>query len=176
MDDFSNEKMNESNYLDEKIHQEVSKMLSSAINISEIRLDKQNGFFGVTLPVNCRVPGTHAQTAALYTTPFFRAQRSYEIIQVRERHEVAGTDAGTVTVQLKKVPSGTAPASGTSILTSAISLKATADTDQTGTISQSITSSVADRVIVSGDSLCLISAGTLTAVQGVSVTVLLKAI
>jgi len=138
----------------------------------ELRIRKTDGFFGVTLPVVVRIQGTLAQTAANYLTTFFRAQRTYEVIEVSERHENPGTDGGAVTVMLNKVPNGTAPASGTSILTAGLNLKATANTDQAG----SITTVISDRRLVQGDSLALESSGTLTSVVGVTVTVLLRAI
>lgn len=138
----------------------------------EIRVKKIDGYFGVTLPVMTHVPYTDAQTAAYYTTPFFIAQRAYQIIEVTERHETAGTDASAVTVMLKKVPSGTAPGSGTDILSAGMSLKSTANTNQSGTLSQ--VAGVAR--ITSGESLTLVTTGTLTAVVGVTVSVLLKAI
>lgn len=140
--------------------------------IDEVRVRKRDGFFGVTLPVNASVPGALAQTAANYLAPFFVAQRGYRVVEVRERHEVAGSDAGAVTVDVNKVPDGTAPGSGTSVLSSAFSLKATANTLQTATLS----STLANLILRDGDALALESSGTLTAVVGVTVTVLLQAI
>jgi len=161
---------------DDDVRRVVQSMAGEETNTSEIHVDKQNGFFGVTLPIITNLPGTTAQTAANFTTPFFIAQRSYEVIKITERHETAGSDAGAVTLQLVKVPSGTAPASGLSVMSATLSLKTTANTNQFGAISQVITSSVADRVLVAGDSLALVSSGTLTALVGVTVSVLLKAI
>lgn len=140
-------------------------------DFDELRILKTHGYFGCTLPVAVRIPGADAATAANYLTPFFIAQRTYEVVEVTERHEAAGTDLGAVTVMLNKVPSGTAPASGTSILSAGINLKATADTNQSGTV---IKTSV--RRLVTGDALCLETTGTLMSVSGVTVSVLLKAI
>jgi len=136
---------------------------------NEIFLRKNRGFFGVTLPVMHTVFGAGAQTAANFTAPFFIANRSYQILEVIERHEVAGSDGGAVTIMLKKVPSGTAPASGSDVLTAGLSLKATANINQTGTIGQIDT-------LVAGDALSLVTTGTLTALVGVTFYVLLKAI
>lgn len=146
------------------------------INVNNIRIAPQEGFRGVTKPVTRWLEGTTAQTAANYTTLFFIADRSYEVLSVTERHETAGSDGGAVTVMLKKVPSGTAPASGTDVLTGGISLKATANTNQNGTISQLRTNSVYNRRLSSGDGLSLVTTGTLTAVTGVTVSVLLRAL
>ena len=73
---------------------------------------------------------------------------------------------------LKKVPNGTAPGSGTDMLTAGISLKTTANTNQTGTVSKDVT------VIrmVAGDSLSFILTGTPTDLVGVTLAVLLRAI
>lgn len=142
----------------------------------KIRVTQQEGFLGVTKPVTVRIPDTMAATAANYTAPFFIADRPYEVLWCMERHETKGTGAGAVTVMLKKVPSGTAPASGTDILTTGINLKATNNTNQEGTISQARTSSVYNRRLSRGDSLSLVTTGTLTAVAGVTVSVLLRSL
>lgn len=152
-------------------------------DISELRIIKRDGFFGVTLPVCVRIPDTTAQTAANFTAPFFIAPRAYEVIEVTERHETAGSDAGAVTLMLKKVPSGTAPGSGSDILSAGINLKATANTNQTlgakttPNILQTLDgSAVPYRRLSDGDALALVTTGTLTALKGVTVSVLLKAI
>lgn len=137
-----------------------------------IRIRKNRGFRGVTKPVTVRIPGTDAATAGNYTAPFFIADRTYEIIEVKERHETAGSDAGAVTVMLKKVPSGTAPGSGTDTLSAGINLKATANTNQSGTLHATLS----NRRLEAGDALALVTTGTLTAVAGVTVAVTLKAI
>ena len=141
-----------------------------------LRISQQNGFLGVTKPVTVRIFGTNAATAANYTAPFFIADRSYEIISVTERHETAGSSGGAVTVMVKKVASGTAPASGVDVLSAGISLKATANTNQSGTIIQTRTSNVYNRTLTSGDALALVTTGTLTSVAGVTVAVLLRSL
>jgi hypothetical protein len=144
-------------------------------DFDELRILKIGGFFGVTLPIGVRIPGTDAQTAANYLALFFinnHLSRSYLVVRVTERHETAGNDASAVTVMLNKVPSGTDPASGTSILTAGLSLKSTANTNQDG----SLTSVIADKRLGPGDGLALETSGTLTNVVGVTVSVLLKAI
>lgn len=141
-------------------------------DVEELRIWKNDGFFGVTLPVMFRVEGTEAATALNYTAPFFIAQRDYYLVSVTERHEVAGSDAGAVTMNLYKVPSGTAPASGTAMLSSGFNLKATADTNQTGTL----VTTAGGLTIPRGYALSFITSGTLTAVQGVTASVVLKAV
>jgi len=141
-----------------------------------IRVSQQTGFLGVTKPITVMIPGTSAATAANYTAPFFIAERSYEVLWCMERHETAGSAGGSVTVMLKKVPSGTAPASGIDVLTAGINLKATANTNQEGTISQARTSSIYNRRLSTGDALSLVTTGTLTSVAGVTVSVLLRSL
>jgi hypothetical protein len=88
------------------------------------------------------------------------------LVSVRERHQTAGSDAGTVTVMVVKVPSGTAKASGTDCLSSGISLKTTADTNQSGTLH----ATAANYTFAAGDAIALVTSGTLTAVDGVTVS------
>lgn len=141
-------------------------------DIEELRIWKNDGFFGVTLPVMFRVEGAAAATALNYTAPFFIAQRDYYLISVTERHEVAGSDAGAVTMQLYKVPSGTAPASGTALLGTTFNLKSTANTNVEGTLS----TTPGILTIPRGYALAFVTSGTLTAVQGVTAAVVLKAV
>lgn len=95
-----------------------------------------------------------------------------EIVSVTERHQTAGSDGGAVTVMVKKVPSGTAKASGTDTLSAGISLKGTADTNAAG----SLHATAANYQFAAGDGVALVTTGTLTAVDGVSVTVKFKRI
>lgn len=140
--------------------------------MDEVRVWKNDGFFGVTLPVMFTVQGANATTALNYTAPFFIANRDYYLISVTERHEVAGTDGGAVTLMLKKVPSGTATASGTDMLTAGLNLKSTANTNQSGTLS----TTAGVLTIPRGYALGMATTGTLTTLQGVTVSVLLKAV
>jgi hypothetical protein len=104
-------------------------------------------------------PATQVDISALATDAV------YELISVRERHEVIGSDAGAVTVMVKKVPSGTAPAAGTDMLSAGISLKAAANTVQAGALS----ATPANLRLAPGDSIALVSTGVLTAVAGLFV-------
>lgn len=133
---------------------------------------KSPGRSGYPRLVTITVPGANAQTAALFSAPFFIADAPYEVTEVIERHEQAGTDAGAVTLMVKKVPDGTAPAAGDDVLGSGLDLKATADTNQAGTL----TTTLADKKLVAGDSLSLVPTGVLTNLLGVSVRVTLRRI
>jgi hypothetical protein len=144
--------------------------------IDQLIINKQEGFYGVTKPVTVRIPDTDAATAANYTTPFFIADRTYEILSAVERHEVAGSSGSAVTLTVEKVPSGTAPGSGTVVLASTFDLKGTANTNQEAVVLQTYSGSVPVRRLSRGDALTLKTSGTLTAVDGVCVSVLLRSI
>ncbi len=132
---------------------------------------KDNGFYGVTKPVMFRLYDTTAATAANWTAPFFIADRPYYLISITERHETAGSNGGAVTAMLKNVPSGTAPASGTDMLSAGLNLKSTANTNQSGTVS----TVAGARTIDTGESLSMITTGTLTDLAGVTISVVLRA-
>lgn len=92
------------------------------------------------------------------------------LVSVNERHQTLGTDAGAVTLMVKKVPSGTAKASGTDMLAAGLNLKSTIDTNQAGALN----ATAANYTGAAGDGIALVSTGTLTAVDGVSVAVEIK--
>lgn len=116
------------------------------------------------------LPGTQPATAANYGVFFTNnTDQVLEVTDVSERHETAGSDGSAVTLQVAKVPSGTAKGSGTSVLSAGLNLKGTADTNQRGGIV-----ATAARLIGPGDSLALVPTGTLTAVAGLCVTVKMR--
>ena len=119
-----------------------------------------------------RLDGAAPATAGNFGTPFFIADDAYELVSVRERHTTAGADAGAVTVMLKKVPSGTAPGSGTDMLSAGINLKATANTNQSGSLS----ATVANIRLAATDSVAAVLTGTPTSLAGVIIQTLWKRI
>jgi hypothetical protein len=125
--------------------------------------------------VTAVVPGTSAATATNYG-PFFIADRAYQVVSIKEAHGVVGSDASAVTLNVEKLTGTEAAGAGDALLTdntnAGFSLKATANTVQTGTL----TATTANLQLAAGDRLCLKDAGTLTAVDHVVVTVELKAI
>lgn len=125
-------------------------------------------FIPSAVPVIFNVPG--GAVAADYEGVPFIADKAYEVIAVKERHLVLGTDVGAVTLMVKKVPSGTAPGAGTDTLAAGISLKAAINTVQDGTLHATL----ANKQLAVNDGLALVTTGVLTAVDGVSVTVYLK--
>lgn len=114
------------------------------------------------------LPGTTAQTAANYSV-FFVVDRAYQIIAIAERHAAAGTAGGTVTCTVEKNSAGIGSGAGKNLLSTSFDLKAAADTNQYG----SLTNVKNDLVLKKGDALYALSSGTLTSVQGVAITVYL---
>jgi hypothetical protein len=113
--------------------------------------------------------------AALLTLPdvtLWCADADCEIVWASEIHEVLGTDGSAVTADLVKVADGTIAASGTSLLASTFNLKATVCTQQKRTISAGTLAS--DRIIYAGQRLAINFGGTMTAVAGVNITVVLR--
>lgn len=133
------------------------------INSTIVRANWDASFF---------LPGATAATAGNYGVVFYTASRACQVTAVVERHATAGSDGGAVTVMLKKVPSGTAAASGTDTLTAGISLKGTADTNAAGTLH----GTTGNLQLAAGDSLAVVLTGTPTAVAGMGLNVQLKAI
>lgn len=111
--------------------------------------------------------GIVSQTMAGSATP-----PEWKVVSIYERHEAAATDSGTVTLQVVKVPSGTAISGGTAIHDTPISLKTTAATQQVVTPS----ATDANLKLNPGDGLALIPTGTLTALAGLTVMVELRRI
>ena len=119
------------------------------------------------------VPGTSAATATNYGV-FFIAPFECTVISFYEVHQTAGTNGGTVTLQLERLQGTEAPDAGDALLTTALSLKATANTVQTGTITPTRVNGVGLATLSTGNRLCLKDAGTLTDVANVTVTLQLK--
>lgn len=102
----------------------------------------------------------------------FIAEADYEVLEVAERHGTAGSDNGDVTMDVKKVPNGTAVGSGTSVLASTFDMKSTADTLVRKNRSNGGLSTTASALrLAAGDALALDFTGTLTALAGVGVTI-----
>jgi len=111
------------------------------------------------------IAGTAAATATNYGV-FHIVDRQMRLLNARERHRTAGNDAGAVTLQIEKLPSGTAEGSGTNMLTTTFNLKSTADTP----VLVAATSTAANARVVPGEALALVDSGTLTAVADMTVT------
>lgn len=115
-----------------------------------------------TLPIPVVIQDTSAATAANYGV-FWTAPFPCYVVGFTETHKTAGSDAGAVTLQLEKLNSGEALDAGDTLLSTALSLKTTANTPQEGTL----VTTIATRQLATGDRLALKDAGTLTAVAHV---------
>lgn len=112
------------------------------------------------------IQGTNAATAAFYSV-FFIATAPCYLSSFKEVHETAGTAGGTVSLTLEKLTGTQAPDAGSVMLNAALSLKATANTVQTGVLTQT----TANLNLAVGDRLCMKDSGTLTTVANVTVDV-----
>lgn len=124
--------------------------------------------------VQCiNIPGTSAATSANYGYVLTARTVALEIIGVGEKHETAGTDGGAVTLQVYKVPNATAISSGNTILGSAFNLKSAANT-WVYKEGKDLSTARFIRFLEPGDSIALITSGTLTSVAGVHVCLYYK--
>ena len=98
----------------------------------------------------------------------FVATRPYVVQAIVARVDTAGTDAGAVTAQIRKVASGTAITSGTVVHTGTVNLKGTAATNQTITLNTD-----ASVRLAAGECLAIDFTGVLTAAAGI-LTVMLN--
>jgi hypothetical protein len=115
------------------------------------------------------ISGTLAQTATNYGF-IFTARHPIEIMRITEVHGTAGTDASAVTLDVKKVSSGTALSSGTTILSSTFNLKSTANTPvvkEGGSLSS-------NRKLIENESIGLVVSGSLTSLSDVCITIYYK--
>ena len=110
--------------------------------------------------------GTTAQTAANYGIMFI-ARHPIEIMRITETHSTAGSDAGAVTLDVKKAGSGVAIASGVTLLGSTFNLKSTANTP----VYKEGQNLSANRRLKEGDRIGIVTSGTLTALTDVQITI-----
>ena len=108
---------------------------------------------------------TTAATAANYT-PFWIAPFKCEVVKIQEVHVVKGSDGSAVTLQVERLQGVEASGSGDDLLATAFDLKGTNLTVQTGVL---VKTSV--RALDKDDRLGLVDAGTLTAVDNVTVVI-----
>jgi len=94
--------------------------------------------------------------------PFWVAPIACRVVSIVNRPFVVGSDGGAVTMVVKKAASGTAIASGTALMSDTFNLKATIDTNVTGTL----TATAADLDLAAGTALGIDYTGTLTAARG----------
>lgn len=109
-----------------------------------------------------------AVAAATIPVIFYTAPAACKIVKVIERHVTVAGQAGTM--QIEKVPSGTAIGSGTVLLATAFDLTSTANTNVTV---NALTTAAG--TLAAGDSLaCKVASGAATSYAGGTVTVVLE--
>jgi PBP1b-binding outer membrane lipoprotein LpoB len=113
--------------------------------------------------VNVLLSGTAPQTASQYER-FWIAPAKCVVDSVQASWSVAGSSS---TLQVEKVPSGTAQGSGTNLLSSTISTAGSANTTTSGTLS----TTAATVELAAGDALALVNGGTLTSLTDLHATV-----
>lgn len=101
---------------------------------------------------------------------FFIAPAKCRVVAVKEAHAVAGTDASAVSIDVKKCTGTQAPSAGTTVLAAVVNAKGTANT----VVSPALTATAANTLLAAGDRLGIDITGTITALAGVTVTVLIE--
>ena len=98
-----------------------------------------------------------------------------EVVEVNERHTTAGSNGGAVTMNLVKAADAVAVAGATTLLQSEFDMKSTVDTLVRKTTANSgLVTAQATRTLTGGQALGLDFTGTLTALAGVVVTIVLR--
>lgn len=107
------------------------------------------------------------------TQPFFVADSDYELDDLSEVHDTAGTDGSAVNIAVTIEAGTTAPGSGlvsqTDNTNAGFDAKATANTVQVGTLA-----TLRNRIVPAGGRISVKYAGTLTTLKGVVVAVSLR--
>lgn len=126
------------------------------------RPDGSVGFVGVDgTATSGFVPASISYVVPTADVSFFVADRPYRVVGIRGAVDVSGT-GGACTAVIRKVPSGTALASGTALHSSSFNLAGTANTNQTLTLS----TTASDLVIAAGDRIAFDLTGTATSATG----------
>ena len=94
--------------------------------------------------------------------PFWVAPVACRVVSIINRPFVVGSDGGGVSMVVKKAASGVAIGSGVALMSDTFDLKATINTNVTGTL----TATAADLDIAAGTALGIDYTGTLTAARG----------
>lgn len=113
--------------------------------------------------------GQSGLTAASFPQILFTAPAPCKLIRAIGRHATVAGQAGTA--QLEKVPSGTAPGSGTNLLANAFDLTATINTNQV----ENALPTLSTISLATGDSIGIkVASGAATSYAGGTITVVLE--
>ena len=121
----------------------------------------------IFLPVSAIVQDVEASDAGSYGN-FFVSDRDWRIISISEVHRVVATGGS---IQVEKIPSGTAKDSGTDLLTTAFDLTASANVPRFGILIGTASSLILQR----GERLGLVISGLSGTPEDICITVLLQA-
>jgi hypothetical protein len=124
--------------------------------------DGSMGIQGADLDTGAFIYANDHYNSASIDRIFFIATRALRVVGVTLRPTVAGTDGGAVTVEIRKVPSGTAITSGTVVHAATGNLKGTANTNQV----LALNATPANMRLAPGDALATDFTGTLTSAAG----------
>lgn len=115
------------------------------------------------------IQGTAAATAGNYGV-FWVAPFACSIVNIQEVHQTAGSDAGSVTLDIEKLTGTQALDAGVTVTNTAVSLKGTANTVTTASLSSTLSS----KQLSAGDRLAMKDTGVLTVVNNVTVIIEIK--
>ena len=115
-----------------------------------------------SIPHDVVVPFNYDAAGNAVDTWVFVADADYELAGVRIVPTVAGTDAGAVSADVVKASGTTAVGSGTTMLTSTLDLKGTANT----LVTRTLTATLANRRLAAGERIGINFTGVLTAAVG----------
>lgn len=106
---------------------------------------------------------------------FWIAPQACRITGITEIHKTAGSDGSAVTAYVEKLTAAQAPGSGVSVMSGTFNLKGTAATKQSASLTtahpRSLDGLSQDIFLAAGDRLAIVTAGVLTALVGVQITV-----
>jgi len=150
--------------------------IANEYSINELRILKDRGLYAVTLPIMVRIPYTDAATSSYYGTPFFIANRSYQIIQITSRFTSASSAAGAE-FGVYQSPNGSGATSSVTSSSYGFPLTGTTNTNFTVDFNSSVSlNKDSTSLILAGDALVLQTNKTPTNAQGVTVSILLRGV
>ena len=124
--------------------------------------DGSLGLSGADQDTGAFIFAPHHYNASSVDLVYFTATRAMKVVGITVRVTTAGTDAGAVTLTVRKVPSGTAITSGTALHSGTANLKGTINTNQVLTLSTTLS----DLFLAAGDSIAADFTGVMTAATG----------
>ena len=124
--------------------------------------------------ITTQLVGTLPATATNYEVFFINTHtKALKVIAVSETHRVIGSDAGAVTLDIERIQGTEALGAGDALLVTPFNLKAAINTvvRKTGT---DLTATRTNLILSQGDRLALMDSGTMDAVAGLTVTILME--